>query len=85
MDNSGILTLEKGGCKGPTAGATEGSRREISLPWLQEFIINTFPPGTFSILYTVRPRGFESSAELWQIKAVETGSLRVKDINPITF
>lgn len=56
--------LEKGGCEGPTAGAMERSRREISLPRLQNFIINTFPPGTFSILYTVRPRGFESSAEL---------------------
>lgn len=75
----------KEGCRGPTAGAIERSRREISLPLLQEFIINTFPPGTFCIPSTVRPQGFESSTELWQIKAVETGSLRVKDINPITF
>lgn len=83
-DNPGTLTLEKD-CKGPTAGVIERSGRQISLPWLQEFTINTFPPGTFSILSIVRLRGFESSTELWQIKAVETGSLRVKDINPITF
>lgn len=75
----------KKGWKGPAACVIERSRREINLPWLQEFIITTFSPGTFFILYTVRPQGFESSSELLQIKAVETGSLRLKDINPITF
>lgn len=49
------------------------------------FVISWFPPGTLSSILAVRPRGFESSAQLWWIKAGEAGSLRVKYINPGAF
>ncbi|KAM3624110.1 uncharacterized protein V6R79_019056 [Siganus canaliculatus] len=70
MENYGTLTLEKRGHKDPAAGAMERSRSEISLLWLRQF-----PPGPSSVLFAVRPPGFERTAQLRHMKAVEAASL----------
>ena len=72
--------------KGSTAGAMGRSRREISLPRLHELVINTFPPGTFSIPAAVRSPGLLKAPQSFgRSKPQKLRELRPRDINPITF